>query len=64
MDWPATLAIGAFALAAAAFCGWRGALPPDLTRGPRLIPWRPLMLLFATAAFLMIVRAGSLLHGG
>lgn len=35
-------------------CGWRGAQPPDLRRGPRLIPWRFLMLLSATFTVLML----------
>ena len=36
-------------------CGWRGAQPPDLRRrGPRLMPWRFLMLLSATFTILML----------
>jgi hypothetical protein len=36
------------------FCGWRGAGPPDLRRGPRLMPWRFLMLLGATFTLIML----------
>jgi hypothetical protein len=33
----------------AGFAGWRGAQPPNPMKGPRLIPWRMIMV-FATAA--------------
>jgi hypothetical protein len=36
--------------ALAAFAGWRGALPPNPMKGPRMIPWRFLMVLGAAAA--------------
>jgi hypothetical protein len=38
---------------AALLSGWRGARRPDLIKGPRLIPWRFLMVLSA-AGFLML----------
>jgi hypothetical protein len=48
----------ALALAAVAgFAGWRGARPPDLMKGPRMIPWRPIMVFAATAAILFLVSA-------
>lgn len=48
----------AVALAAlAGFAGWRGARPPDLMKGPRMIPWRPIMVLAATGAILFLVSA-------
>lgn len=56
-----TLWIGAAALAFAVFCGWRGARPPDLTRGPRMIPWQMLMVLASVAVMLMAVHAAALL---
>jgi hypothetical protein len=34
----------------AAFAGWRGARPPNPMKGPRLIPWRFIMVLAAAAA--------------
>jgi len=56
MDYPVTLSLlGALAVSAV-FCGWRGALPPDPLKGPRMIPWRPLMVLSATGVFLMLVH--------
>lgn len=53
MDLTLTLAIAAGLLALAVFAGWRGARPPDLNRGPRLIPWRFIMV--TTAALLLVV---------
>ena len=52
MGIPTTLgAIGAL-LAVALLCGWHGARPPDLIRGPRLIPYRLIMI--TAAAGLMV----------
>jgi hypothetical protein len=34
----------------AAFAGWRGAQLPNPHRGPRMVPWRFLMVLAAAAA--------------
>lgn len=56
MDAPLTLALFLAAVAGAVFSGWRGARPSDPARGPRLIPWRPLMIAFAVAALLMLVH--------
>ena len=48
----------ALALAAlAGFAGWRGARPPNPLKGPRMIPWRPLMVICATAAILCFATA-------
>jgi hypothetical protein len=49
-----TMAVCAALLALAAFAGWRGARPPDLNRGPRLMPWRFIMVT-ATALLLPAV---------
>jgi hypothetical protein len=55
MDMPSTLALAAGLLALAVFAGWRGARPPNPHRGPRLMPWRFIML--AAAACLLPVLA-------
>lgn len=35
--------------------GWRGSRPPDLRRpGPRMVPWRFLMLLSGAFSFIML----------
>lgn len=56
MDWPVTLAITVGLTLFAVFCGWRGSRPPDPARGPRMIPYRFLMLL--TTVFIL----GFLIH--
>jgi hypothetical protein len=55
-----TLALTAACAAVAALCGWRGARAPDLRRGPRLIPWRALMMLAAAFALLFLVHLVNL----
>lgn len=44
-------------LALTVFCAWRGARPAAPMRGPRLIPWRLLMVLFTFAAIVFLVQA-------
>ena len=51
------LILAAVCAAVAALCGWRGARPPDPRRGPRLIPWRFLMVLAGAGAVLWLVSA-------
>ena len=60
MSLPLTLGLLAACLALAALCGWRGARPPDLVRGPRMVPWRGLMLVFATVAFFLLIHLATL----
>jgi hypothetical protein len=48
-------------VAAGVFCGWRGARPPNPLRGPRLIPWRALMVVSATGAMVFTVHLVNLL---
>jgi len=45
----------------AVFAGWRGARPPDLSRGPRLVPWRPIMMLSAVVLLVLLVHLVNLL---
>lgn len=60
MDLAATLIALAAAAALAAFAGWRGARPPNLQRGPRMIPWRVIMVAAAVAGLLMLVHLVNL----
>lgn len=60
LDFATTLALTVGLVLAAAFCGWRGARPPDLRRGPRMIPWRALMLLFGALALLLAGHLATL----
>jgi len=57
MDLRTTLALGAGLAALAAFAGWRGARPPNPMKGPRLIPWRAIMVFAAAAAVILVVQA-------
>ena len=58
---PVTLGAAAVGLALAAAFGWMGARPPNLQRGPRLLPYRFLMLLAGAFVVLMLVHAANLL---
>lgn len=59
-----TLALLVGAIALGLFSGWRGAQPPDPRKGPRLMPWRFLMLLSAAFAMLLLIHLVALLGGG
>lgn len=61
MSLPLTLALLAIALGLTAGFGWLGARPPDLRRGPRLLPYRFLMLLAAAGGVLLLVHLVNLL---
>ena len=61
MDLPATLAITAALIGLTTFAGWRGARPPDLLKGPRMIPWRIVMVSSAAVALMFLVHLASLL---
>jgi len=60
MGYSATSILLAIFLAAAVFCGWRGALPSNPLKGVRMIPWRPLMVASAVGVFLMLVHLVNL----
>lgn len=61
MDLGITIAALAALLSVAVFCGWRGAKPYDPMRGPRLVPWWPLMLTAAVGALLLLTHLVNLL---
>ena len=56
MSFQLTLALAAALLAIAVFAGWRGARPSNPMRGPRMIPWRMIMLLSAACMLPMLVH--------
>ena len=60
MDLPTTIALLGASLIVAVFCGWRGARPPDPAKGPRLMPYRALMLLAAALALFLLIHIASL----
>lgn len=53
MDLIPTSAAALIALALTVFCGWRGARPINVLKGPRMIPWRVLMMAGAVATLLL-----------
>ena len=61
MTVPVTLALICALMGVALFCGWRGARPPDLQRGPRMIPWRLLMVSASTGVMIFVVHLVNLL---
>ena len=61
MDMTLTLTIAAGLLGLVVFAGWRGAQPPNPHRGPRLMPWRFIMLLAAACLLPVLVHVASLL---
>lgn len=60
MELAATTVLAAVAAAFAVFAGWRGAQPPNLAKGPRLTPWRPLMMASALIALLALVHLANM----
>lgn len=64
MDLTLTLEVAAAFLAVAVFAGWRGARPPNPHKGPRLAPWRFIMLLSAAILMFVLGHAVHLLTSG
>ncbi|WP_443748664.1 hypothetical protein [Asticcacaulis solisilvae] len=56
-----TVILSCVASALAIFCGYMGQRPMNPNRGPRMVPWRFLMLLFVVAAMMLIVHLLNLL---
>jgi|WetSurMetagenome_2_1015567.scaffolds.fasta_scaffold129051_2 hypothetical protein len=60
MDVSITAALALVAAALAALSGWLGARPFDPRKGPRLLPYRFLMLVCAAVVLFMIVHLVNL----
>ncbi|MBJ7412189.1 MAG: hypothetical protein JHD15_17745 [Phenylobacterium sp.] len=56
MDLRLLVALGLGLAALSAFAGWRGARPPNPMKGPRLIPWRAIMVFAAAGAVIVLVQ--------
>ncbi len=61
MTLPISLAVTAALLGLAVFAGWRGAQPPDLMRGVRMVPWRGVMVFSSAGTVFMLVHVVNLL---
>jgi hypothetical protein len=59
MTLPVTLSILAASVAIFAFGSWKAAQPADPLK-PRMIPWRPLIIVAGVAALLMLVHLVNL----
>jgi hypothetical protein len=57
---PTLILLGVFAAVAIA-SGWAGARPYDPHKGPRLMPWRYIMVTAAAGFLLMLVHLVNLL---
>ena len=60
MDLKTTLILLAASIAVAVFAGWRGAQPPNLLKGPRMVPWRFVMVLAAALVMLLVIHLATL----
>ena len=60
MDVEITLGVAFGLVALAVLAGWRGARPPNPMKGPRLIPWRFIMLLSSTGALIFLFQAARM----
>ena len=63
MEMNESLIVLGAAVALTGLFGWLGARPWDLRKGPRMIPWRFLMMLSAIFAALMLAHLSTLLKG-
>ena len=61
MDLTVTIAALAGFGGAGVLCGWMGARPPNPHRGPRLVPWRAIMVACAVGVLMMLVHLVNLL---
>lgn len=60
MSWTVTLIFAAVALLVAVVCGWRAAQAPNPHRGPRLFPYRLVMVLSAALLFVLVVHMAGM----
>ncbi|MDR7229224.1 hypothetical protein J2X45_000287 [Caulobacter sp. BE264] len=61
MDLPVTAAAAILFLILAVLFGWLGARPINILKGPRMVPWRPLMMICVVGLMLMVVHLVNLL---
>ncbi len=56
-----TLILLAVSVAVTVFFGWMGARPMNPHKGPRMVPWRFLMVLSFTAVLILLVHLLTML---
>lgn len=61
MDLPLTISAAVVFLTLALVFGWLGARPINVLKGPRMVPWRPLMMACVVGLMLMLVHLFNLL---
>lgn len=61
MDLDQTLVVLGTAAVLTGLFGWMGARPWDIRKGPRMIPWRFMMMLSGIVAALMLAHVATLL---
>lgn len=61
MTLPVTIGLIVLFASLAAVCGWRGARPPNPHSGPRMMPWRFLMIASAAVVLMLLVHVVNLL---
>lgn len=49
--------------ALAVLSAWRGARPPDIRKGPRMVPWRFLMIVSAAVAVYLLMHLVGIVAG-
>lgn len=59
-----TLILLAVAAPLTVFAGWRGAQAPNVIKGPRMVPWRFVMLMSAALSVLLLVHLAAVAAGG
>jgi len=59
-----TLILLAATVGLTVFAGWRGAQLPNVVKGPRMVPWRFVMLMGGAFAFLLLLHLATLAKGG
>lgn len=61
MDMISTLIAGGACIALTVLFGWLGARPSNPAKGPRMAPWRPMMMATAMATLLLAAHALNLM---
>ena len=61
MDLPLTISAAVVFLTLALVLGWLVARPINVLKGPRMVPWRPLMMVCVVGLMLMLVHLFNLL---